>query len=70
MPVSMIAPFERRQLAENFDLIWDVNAPEVRTETLAESRRDLGSILGEPQPVGGMSGQVTPPAWSCSAHAA
>ena len=49
---------ELRQIAENFDLILDVNAPEVRTQTLAESRRDLGSILGEQQPVGGMSGQV------------
>jgi hypothetical protein len=49
---------ELEQIAANFDLILDVNAPDVRTQKLAESRRDLGSILGEQQPVGGMSGQV------------
>ncbi len=49
---------ELHQIAENFDLILDVNAPEVRTLPLAECGRNLGSILGEQQPVGGMSGQV------------
>ncbi len=49
---------ELKQISDNFDLILDVNAPEVRTQTFAESRRALGSILGEQQPVGGMSGQV------------
>ena len=49
---------ELSQIAGNFELILDVNAPDIRTQPLSESRRDLGSILGGQQPVGGMSGQV------------
>lgn len=49
---------ELTQIAQNFDLILDVNAPEVRTMPLGEASRFFGSILRQQQPVGGMSGQV------------
>ena len=49
---------ELNQIAQNFDLILDVNAPEARVRPLVETTRYFGSILGQQQPVGGMSGQV------------
>ena len=45
-------------IAQNFDLILDVNAPEARDRPLVETARYFGSILRQQQPVGGMSGQV------------
>jgi hypothetical protein len=49
---------ELAQIAQNFDLILDVNAPEARVKPLVETVRYFGSILRQQQPVGGMSGQV------------
>jgi len=49
---------ELAQIAANFDLILDVNAPEARVRPLVETTRYFGSILRQQQPVGGMSGQV------------
>jgi hypothetical protein len=49
---------ELAQIAQNFDLILDVNAPEARTMPLDEASRFFGSMLRQQQPVGGMSGQV------------
>lgn len=49
---------ELAQIAQNFDLILDVNAPEARVKPLVETARYFGSILRQQQPVGGMSGQV------------
>ena len=46
------------QIAQNFDLILDVNAPDARITPLVETARYFGSILRQQQPVGGMSGQV------------
>jgi hypothetical protein len=45
-------------LAQNFDLILDVNEPDARTKQLAETARVFGRLLGEQQPVGGMSGAL------------
>lgn len=49
---------ELSQIARNFDLILDVNAPEARDMPLVETARYFGSILRQQQPVGGMYGQV------------
>jgi hypothetical protein len=49
---------ELAQIAQNFELILDVNAPEARIKPLVETARYFGSILRQQQPVGGMSGQV------------
>lgn len=49
---------ELREISENYDLILDVNAPEVRHQPLAESGRAFGQLLRQQQPIGGMSGQV------------
>lgn len=49
---------ELSQIAQNFDLILDVNAPDARVTPLAETARYFGAILRQQQPVGGMSGQV------------
>ena len=49
---------ELREIAANYDLILDVNAPEVRHQPLAESGRAFGQLLRQQQPIGGMSGQV------------
>jgi Type III restriction enzyme, res subunit/Helicase conserved C-terminal domain len=42
----------------NFDLILDVNAPDVMTLPLAEVGRRFGTLLSSQQPTGGMAGQV------------
>ncbi len=45
-------------IAQNFDLILDVNAPGARDMRPAEIARYFGSLLRQQQPTGGMSGQV------------
>ncbi|MBZ0116224.1 MAG: DEAD/DEAH box helicase family protein [Sandaracinaceae bacterium] len=50
---------ELADLAENFDLIVDVNVPDARTAPLTETVREAGRLLGRQQPNGGMSGQVS-----------
>ncbi len=49
---------ELSQIAQNFDLVLDVNASEARVTPLEETARYFGALLREQQPVGGMSGQV------------
>lgn len=62
----MVPPHERgwgaldelREIACHFDLILDVNAPEVRGDDFPKARQIFGTLLGRQQPVGGMSGGV------------
>ncbi|MBL9005053.1 MAG: DEAD/DEAH box helicase family protein [Myxococcales bacterium] len=49
---------ELREIATHFDLIIDVNAPELKNAPLQESARLIASLLRRQQPVGGMAGQV------------
>jgi len=49
---------ELAEIAANFDLILDVNAPDARNRSLDESSRDLARILRQQHPTGGMSGTV------------
>ncbi len=49
---------ELHELARNFELILDVNAPEAMEKPLSESARYFGLLLRKQQPAGGMSGQV------------
>jgi len=49
---------ELAELAANFDLILDVNTPDVRTKPLTEAARQFGNLLRQQQPIGGMFGQV------------
>jgi hypothetical protein len=49
---------ELRELATNFDLILDVNAPEARDLAVSDTARLFGTLLGRQQPVGGMWGKV------------
>ena len=49
---------ELAEVAEHFELVIDVNAPEARTQRLAEATTEFGRLLRQQQPVGGMSGQV------------
>jgi hypothetical protein len=49
---------ELRDLATNFDLILDVNAPEARELAITDTARLFGTLLGSQQPVGGMWGKV------------
>jgi hypothetical protein len=49
---------ELSDIAQNYNLILDVNAPDTRKKPLVETARYFGSILRQQQPVGGMSGQV------------
>lgn len=51
---------ELRAIAENFDLIVDLNVPEIRKSPLVSARQKFGTLLGRQQPVGGMSGQLSP----------
>ena len=44
--------------SEHFDLIVDVNAPDLRAMPLPDAARFLGTFLGEQQPIGGMFGQI------------
>ena len=50
---------ELASIAEHFNLILDVNAPEARSQPLAETATEFGRLLRRQQPVGGMSGQVS-----------
>ncbi len=50
---------ELREVASQFPLVLDVNAPEARTRPLGEVARLFGTLLGQQQPVGGMFGQVS-----------
>jgi hypothetical protein len=49
---------ELSAISENFDLVLDVNEPEVSDEPLSETARRFGQLLRKQQPVGGMSGRV------------
>lgn len=49
---------ELSTVAANFDLILDVNSPELRTTDLDEIPRRIGDLLGQQHPIGGMAGQV------------
>ena len=49
---------ELREVAANFLLILDVNAPDVRSVALGDATRRFGTLLGQQQPIGGMYGQV------------
>ena len=49
---------ELADVAENFELLLDVNEPDARSKSLTETARIFGRLLGQQQPVGGMSGQV------------
>ncbi|MCB9479343.1 MAG: DEAD/DEAH box helicase [Deltaproteobacteria bacterium] len=49
---------ELSQIAQHFDLILDVNAPEARGITLGDAARYFGNTLKKQQPICGMSGKV------------
>jgi hypothetical protein len=49
---------ELADIAHNFDLILDTNAPEARSGALADTAKSFGQLLRRQQPIGGMSGQV------------
>ncbi len=49
---------ELAELAAHFDLILDVNAPDARSQPLAETTKRFGQLLRAQQPVGGMAGAV------------
>jgi hypothetical protein len=49
---------ELAEIAENFELILDVNLPEARNAPLDESARHIASLLRQQQPTGGMAGQI------------
>jgi len=49
---------ELRLAAQYFDLIVDVNRPELRAMPLGDAGRDVGRLLGSQQPVGGMFGGI------------
>ena len=45
-------------LAEHFNLIIDVNVPELRRQPLGDAARLLGTLFGRQQPIGGMFGGI------------
>ena len=49
---------ELSQIAQNFELILDVNAADVRGKSLGEFARYAAGLLRQQQPTGGMFGQV------------
>lgn len=49
---------ELSTIASNFQLIIDVNAPDLRVAALDAIPRKVGELLGEQHPIGGMSGTV------------
>ena len=55
---SWLAFDELAEIAENFDLIQDVNFSDARTLPLPEVARRFGTLLSRQQPTGGMAGQV------------
>lgn len=50
---------ELAAIAENFELILDVNAPEARERSLIETAAMFSTLLRQQQPVGGMYGAVS-----------
>lgn len=50
---------ELAEASAQFDLIVDVNAPNLWERQPAEVSRELGNLLGEQKPVGGMWGEVS-----------
>jgi len=64
---QMVTPLQERswrafdelaEIAANFYLILDVNAPGARNESFNEATRSFAQLLGRQQPTGGMAGQV------------
>ena len=51
---------ELSEIAANFELILDVNLPDVRPLPLPEVGARLGRLLARQQPIGGMAGEVNP----------
>jgi Helicase conserved C-terminal domain len=49
---------ELAEIAENFEMILDVNLADARTDALDESAHDIASLLRQQQPTGGMAGQI------------
>lgn len=49
---------ELAEIADNFDLVLDVNAHDLRQKSLSEASMAFGRLLREQRPVGGMSGGV------------
>ncbi|RKI73516.1 hypothetical protein D7X55_05125 [Corallococcus sp. AB049A] len=49
---------ELAEIAANFGLILDVNAPDILKGPLEEAARHVASMLRQQQPVGGMAGQI------------
>lgn len=49
---------ELAELADNFELILDVNAPDLSETAPEEAARAVSRLLRQQQPVGGMSGQI------------
>ncbi len=49
---------ELHEVADNYDLIVDVNVQDMRTKPLSELARYVAGLLRRQQPVGGMAGQV------------
>jgi len=49
---------ELSELATHFDLVLDVNEPNVRSAPLRSAARTFGDLLRQQQPVGGMTGGV------------
>ena len=57
-PRSWGAFDELAEIAANFEMLLDVNAPDARNRPLDESSRELARLLRQQQPTGGMSGTV------------
>ncbi|MBN1903048.1 DEAD/DEAH box helicase family protein [Candidatus Sumerlaeota bacterium] len=49
---------ELSEIAQNYNLILDVNLPDANKKPLVETARYFGSLLRQQQPVGGMTGEV------------
>lgn len=49
---------ELSELASHFELIVDVNVPDVRSGRLSEASKAFGVLLGRQQPVAGMEGKI------------
>ena len=49
---------ELAELSDNFELVLDVNAPDLRNRAPEEAARAIANLLRQQQPVGGMFGQV------------
>lgn len=57
-PSEFRAYSELVSAARHFDLILDVNAPDLRTLPLVDVPRAMGGFLRRQQPIGGMFGQI------------